>query len=430
MTSRKKVWFALFVLFAINALNFFDRLILGAVGEQVRKEFTLDDASLGLLSTAFTLLYAFVGIPFGRLADKISRRKILSIGVVLWGIMTAASGIAQNFWQIFAFRLGVGVGEASCAPAAASLISDLFPAEKRARAMSIFMLGLPIGIALSFYISGSVAQDHGWRAAFFVAGIPGILIAILAWFVTEPRSSVAAVATSSFNGSAYRRILSSRTMLWLIASGAIHNFCLYALSSFMTPYLMRFHGLDIKQASIVAMLVNGVFTLPGLLLGGVVGDAAGKIRRSGGLIVVAVATFMSVPLFVIAIMADREMTTVFLWAMGLAFALMYFYYSITYAAIARINLPEHRGTAMSIYFMAMYLIGGALGPYAVGAISDHFTQNAAAAAGVVEMTSSALEPFRGIGLHSAMYIVPILCTLLALIMLFAAKSEKDSDVQS
>ena len=163
--KRAGAWFTLWVLFAINAMNFFDRQILGAVGEAVRREWALSDGAMGALGTAFTLLYAFVGVPLGRLADRAGRRWILSAGVLLWSLLTVASGYARNFWQLFVFRLGVGVGEASCAPAASSLIGDLFPARDRGRAMSVFMLGLPVGIALSFAASGVVARAYGWRAA-------------------------------------------------------------------------------------------------------------------------------------------------------------------------------------------------------------------------------------------------------------------------
>lgn len=423
-TNSGEKWFVLIVLFLINTVNFFDRLIIGAVGEPIRREFGLSDTSLGLLSTAFTLLYAFVGIPFGRFADRFSRKTILSAGVFVWSLFTAASGIAQSYTQIFLLRLGVGVGEASCAPAATSLISDLFPPEKRARAMSIFMLGLPIGIALSFYVSGTIAREYGWRYAFFVAGAPGLLLALLALFIREPsRSSVTSSSEPTTGVTApYRSILRSRVMIWLILSGAVHNFSLYALSSFTTPYLMRHHGLDIRDANIVAMLVNGVFTLPGLILGGIVGDLAKGWRSNGGLLVVAFVTFLSVPLFVTAIMAPSGNTTLFLFAMGGAFALMYFYYSITYAAIADVTEPQLRGTAMSIYFMAMYLLGGALGPYVVGMISDYFTRRAASLSGVTELTVTTLEPFRGEGLQSAMLIVPVLCIVLTGIMLMAARS--------
>src|SRR5215467_11239050 len=165
-SSKGAIWYTMAVLFAINALNFFDRNILGAVGEPIRKEFDLSDAALGALGTAFILLYAVVGIPLGRIADRATRKYLLSAGVFLWSLLTAASGIAQNFAQMFALRLGIGVGEATCAPVSASLIGDMFPSEKRGRAVSIFMLGLPVGIALSFAISGTIAKSYGWRFAF------------------------------------------------------------------------------------------------------------------------------------------------------------------------------------------------------------------------------------------------------------------------
>ena len=420
--STSGAWFAIVVLFLINTLNFFDRLIIGALGEPIRKEFELGDASLGLLATAFTLVYAVAGLPLGRLADRVSRPWILSAGVLVWSLFTAASGLARSYWQIFAFRIGVGIGEASCAPAATSLISDLFPQEKRARAMSVFMLGLPIGIALSFGLSGMLAQAYGWRFAFIAAGVPGVLLAALALFIREPRSEAAAVPAADQPASPYRAILASRTMRWLIISGAIHNFCLYALSSFMTPYLMRYHGLEIRDASLIAMFVNGIFTLPGLLIGGVVGDAVTKRRASGGLLVVGAATLIAIPLFVAAVMAEAGNTSLFLWAMGGAFALMYFYYSITYAAIADVTEPRLRGTAMSVYFLAMYVLGGALGPWVLGLLSDRFTRRAAENAGVTEFTAAAIEPFRAAGLQSAMSIVPILSVALAGVMFMAARA--------
>ena len=186
MNKKQAAYYALAVLFVINALNFFDRQIIGAVGEPIRVEFGLSDSALGALNTAFVLLYAFVGLPLGKLADKYSRKKILAIGVFVWSLMTAAWELARNFWQIFAMRLGVGVGEATCAPAASSLIGDLFPSEKRGKAMSVFMLGLPVGLALSFAVSGAVAKNYGWRAAFFVAGLPGLLCVLAVLFIKKP----------------------------------------------------------------------------------------------------------------------------------------------------------------------------------------------------------------------------------------------------
>ena len=422
-SSKGAVRYVMIVLFAINALNFFDRNILAAVGEPIRKEFDLSDASLGALGTAFILLYAVVGIPLGRLADRSTRKYILSAGVFLWSLLTAASGIAQNFGQMFALRLGVGVGEASCAPASASLIGDLFPADRRGRAVSIFMLGLPVGIALSFAVSGTIAKYYGWRLAFLLAGIPGILLAVAALFIHEPnRGASDAVQPEKSPHSPYRQILASPTMRWLIVSGILHNFCMYAVSGFLAPFLMRYHGLDIQKAGFAAMVINGILTLPGLLLGGIIGDAAKKRRPNGALIVVTTACFLAAPFYYLSLGIANGDIYPFVLLMGMAVALVYFYYPIVYSTIQDITPAELRGTAMSVYFLIMYLLGGSLGPYVVGTISDYFTKRAADAAGVVDASSTVLEPFKADGLHSAMYVIPVLSVLLAVVLLMAARS--------
>src|SRR5262249_42166128 len=154
--------------------------------EPIRREWGLSDTQVGWLGTAFILLYAAVGVPLGRLADRSNRSRILSVGVLFWSLMTALSGLTRNFWQLFAVRLAVGVGEATCAPASTSLIGDPYPAQQRAKALSFFMMGLPIGLALSYLVSSQIAASYGWRTAFFVAGIPGLLCAVGALFLREP----------------------------------------------------------------------------------------------------------------------------------------------------------------------------------------------------------------------------------------------------
>ena len=429
--ERSGVWFALWVLFAINAMNFFDRQILGAVGEPIRKEWGLSDSTLGALGTAFTLLYAFVGLPLGRLADRTGRKWILSAGVFVWSLTTVASGFARNFWQLFMLRLGVGVGEASCAPAATSLIGDLFPANRRARALSIFMLGLPVGIALSFAVSGTIARSYGWRSAFYVAGIPGLLCALGALFIREPQrgaSEAHKIGGRKREGSPYRLVLSTPTMRWLIISGALHNFNMYAIGSFITPFLMRYHGVDIRNANLVSMVVYGLFGAPGLILGGIVGDAVMKRRANGRLLVGALAILGSVPFIFLALGRTGGDILGFMILMGAGCALMYGYYSTVYSTIQDVIEPSLRGTAMALYFFAMYVLGASLGPYGTGLASDFFTSRAASAAGVTSLTQQALEPFRAAGLHSAMYIIPALGVLLTLV-LFAASRTVTKDME-
>lgn len=423
--NSQRGYFALMVLFAINTMNFFDRQILGAVGEMLRKEWALSDTALGTLGTAFTLIYALVGLPLGRLADTYNRTKILSIGVLVWSLLTAASGVCRNFTQLFVVRLGVGLGEASCAPAASSLIGDLFPAHKRSNALSIFMLGLPIGIALSFLVGGYIAKHYGWQQAFFIAAIPGLLCAVGALFVKEPArgaSEVHAVGAAKREGSPIGLVLSIPSMWPIVLSGALHNFNMYAIGSFIAPLVMRYHKVDIAEAGYYSMAVYGLSGIPGLLFGGMLADKLTKRWAGGRMVLSGVMFFIAVPLTFLALQAAPGEKMAFAIPLGLGVAAMYVYYSTTYSTIQDLVEPSLRGMAMATYFCAMYLLGASLGPVLLGKLSDHYTLAMAAAAGVTAVTPAALEPFRGAGLHQAMYVVPILNLALSVCMLVAART--------
>jgi len=395
--------------------------VLSAVAEPLRKEWRLSDAELGALQTAFTLLYAFVGLPFGRLADTRSRTRILAAGCFVWSLLTALSGAARGFWALFALRLGVGIGEASCAPAANSLIGDLVPAERRARALSLFMLGLPLGIALSYVVSGQVAQSHGWRAAFYVAGIPGLLVALLALGIEEPERATS--VRDSSGAAAYLQLLAIPTLAWIIASGALHNFNMYAISSFLSPLLMRYHGLEVRQAGLASTLVYGVAGGVGLYLGGFLSDRWAKRRRAGRLLLIAWASAGSIPLVIAALQRPRGDALGFGILMSLAVLAMYVYYGSIYAALQDVVPRAQRGSALALYFFAMYVLGASLGPFLTGLLSDRLTLRAAQAA-----SSSSLEQFRADGLHGALYVVPFLAVLLTG-TLFAAARTAQEDAQ-
>src|SRR5881296_3739736 len=197
-------------------MNFFDRQIIGGVGEGIRREWGLSDTALGLLGTVFTLLYAVFGLPLGRMSDTGARRRILAGGVFVWSLLTAASGLTRSFGQLIVARLGVGVGEATCSPASTSLIGDLVPTTSRARAVAIWMLGLPLGLGLANGAGGWILQNWGWRNAFYVAAIPGLLCAAAALLMREPTRGTKEeheVGDRVRPGNPYRLVLSIPTML-------------------------------------------------------------------------------------------------------------------------------------------------------------------------------------------------------------------------
>jgi MFS family permease len=422
---------ALCVLFAINAMNFFDRQIGGVLAEPIRKEWGLTDVQVGWLATAFTLLYAAMGVPLGRLADRSNRTRILAAGVFFWSLMTAVSGLTRNFGQLFLVRLGVGVGEATCAPASASLVGDLYPARHRAKAMSAFMMGRPVGVALSYLVSSQVAARYGWRRAFLVAGVPGLLCTLGALLLREPargENEAHTVGSRKRAGSPYLLVLATPTMGWLILSGALYNFNMYALSAFQMPYLMRYHGSSLTDAGRLSTLL-ALAGIPGLLLGGLLGDRARRVRPNGRLLVAALALLLSSPLCYLALEAAPGDLLGFGLAMAFGNGLIFIYYSTVYSTIQDVIEPSLRGTAMALYFLAMYVFGASFGPLLTGSLSERFTRASATAAGVSIFTRDTLEPFRGAGLHSAMYLVPMLGGVLAFV-LFAAACTVRKDMEA
>jgi MFS family permease len=402
---------ALLILLLINAANFFDRQILAAVTEPIRRDWNLTDTQIGWLGTAFTLLYAFAGLPFGRLADIRNRKRLLALGVTIWSGLTFLSGLTRGFWQLFAARLGVGVGEAVCAPASTSLIGDLFPPQRRARAMSIFMLGLPAGVALSYIVSGAIAQRFGWQAAFFVAGIPGFVLALAVLFIDEPVRG----AKDPVQAASLRSVLAQPAIWWIIVSGALHNFAMYALTAFLPAFMMRYHGVSLQTAGSISGIAVGVVGGCGMLSAGWLADRVFRNRPGNRLVVAASAILLSVPAIYLALEQPGGAVGRFLLLFSTACFLLYSYYGVVYATIQDIVQPALRGTTMAIYLFAMYVLGASLGPVGMGWLSDYF-----AGAGAVT------EASRALGLHRAMCVIPLIGLVLAVVLFQAARCTRSA----
>ena len=419
--AKSQARWILGILFAINLLNFWDRYIFAAVAEPIRKEWTLSDAQIGWLATAFTLLYAVVGVPLGRLADRWKRPTILGLGVAAWSLLTAGSGLAWSYGSLFAARLGVGIGEASCAPASSSLIGDLYPASRRGRAISLFMLGLPIGGLIGTYVSGQLAGTYGWRMAFYAACIPGLILAILALRIVEPvrgAAEEAGLAEGPVKGSPYWRVLKIPTMRWVILSGAVFNFNAYALTTFLPAFLSRIHSLSLKDANTVTAVVYSGVGILGMMLGGWAVDHLKNRWANVRLLFPAVAFLVNAPCLYLALGRPAGDLAGFIVLMAIASLFQFMYYGGVYAAIQDVIPPTLRGTAMALYFMAMYLLGGSFGPVITGRTSDYFARLALTTAGETSMT----EAFRAAGLHSAMYIIPAGALVLAAVLFAAART--------
>ncbi|WP_281687928.1 MFS transporter [Pseudomonas citronellolis] len=423
-------WRILFLLFLANLFNFFDRTIPAILVEPIRHEWNLSDFQLGLAGTVFTLVYAIAGLPLGRMADRGSRSRIMGWGLAAWSGLTALNGLAWNYTSFLLIRMGIGVGEASYGPAASSLIGDLFPAHKRARAMGIFMLGLPLGLILAFFTTGAIVKAFdSWRAPFFIAAVPGLLLAFFTLRIREPARGAAdgVVADSTPVARPMRRVLAIRTFWWLILAGLAFNFASYACNSFMVPLLQRYFLLPLEQAGIATGLIVGLTGLIGLTAGGWVADYLHQRSRSGRLLFAAFSMLVAALATGGALLAGRIDTGLFIAVFGVGWLFSYAFFTCVYTAIQDVIEPRLRATAMALYFIFLYLLGGGLGPIVVGLLSDHFSHLAMLAAGTGQMR----EEFRALGLHDAMLLIPVslLLCMLALLMgvrTYAADAHRQS----
>jgi MFS family permease len=419
----KTTWWPLAVLVAINVLNFYDRQVAGAVVEPVRKEFSLSDTQIGWLNTAFTILYGIVGLPLGRLADKVSRKKLLALGVTVWALFTASSRWIQSYSFLVVSRLGVGVGEATAAPTATSWIGDLYPPERRSKPLALFMLGVPVGGALSFFFSGPIAHRLGWRAAMLAAAAPALLLVPLLLMLSEPARGAAEKRALAAPGSIWQ-VLRVPTFWWIALSGALVNFNLYAIAVFLPAFFGRIYHMNVAQAGITMGTIYAIGGVAGGSLSGWAGDRIVHRSRSGRMRIAAVAALVAGPFCYFGIRPGNNSLAIAVVMLTLAYGLLNMYYGLVYASIQDIVAPALRGTSMAIYFVVMYLGGASWGSLVIGGLSDRFALRAAHLAGLDKIN----EAVRAIGLQQALLAIPVLSVALA-VALWAGSRTMAKDVR-
>ena len=390
-----------------NILNFYDRAIPAIIVEPIKAEFGLSDGDIGLISSSFTVVYAIAGIMLGRVADQGSRRKVMAGGLIAWSLFTALSGGAWSLWSLVAFRLGVGIGEASYAPAANATIFDVFHADHRSRAISVLQLGIPGGLLLAFLTVGPVVEATGsWRIPFVIASIPGFVLAFLMLRIPEavPGSAedeeLRDYETRSTT-DALRHLLAIPTLRWLILSGVGTQIASYAVATFLVPLLQRYFHLPLGRASMSTGLVIGVTGVIGLLIGGQLADRASRRSPRARLLVGVAGLSLAAPLVFIALLMPRHRPMLFALILGIGWMFNYFMSTAWVPALADVVEPHLRATAVALNFAVGDLLGAALGPVLTGFLSDWFTRRAARLGPHGPLAADAL------GLHwSLLVIVP------------------------
>jgi MFS family permease len=415
--QKNTLWFSVVVLFAINILNFYDRQVPGALVEPMRKEFHLNDTQIGLLASAFIWIYAIVGVPLGRLADSASRKKLLAWGVIIWTALTASAGLAHTYALLLFSRVGVGVGEAACAPTATSWLGDLFPPAKRSRVLALFMLGVPVGGALGYFFSGPLAEAYGWRVAMVFAAVPALLLVPALLTLQEPQRGASELHPVPLARASMWNVLRIPTLWWIIASGALLNFNAYAFGTFLPAFFSRVHGLSLARSGVATGVVYLAGGVSGGAIAGYLGDSIVHRRKDGRLLYAAVFASLAIPFACAGILRPAGSLYSAMAFLALTYAALTTYYGLVYSAIQDIVAPNQRGSAMAIYFMAMYMCGASFGPLLTGKLSDVLAHRAAALAG----STAATEAFRATGLQQAMLIIPVLCSALSFVLYMGSR---------
>ncbi|KPF86609.1 MFS transporter [Novosphingobium sp. AAP93] len=367
------------VLLVVYIFNFLDRQIVNILAEPIRRDLGLSDTQIGLMTgIAFAAFYTFLGIPIARFADKPSTNRVglIAGALVIWSAMTALCGQAQSFLQLLLARIGVGVGEAGCSPAAHSLIADLAPPEKRASAMANYALGIPVGTLLGMLIGGLLADSWGWRMAFVVVGLPGILLAaVVLLLLRDPRCAKALRSAPSphlprtlSNREALAEILGSRAYVLVVAAGSAAAFLSYGKATWTTIFFQRTHGLSAGETGFWFGIWGGIAAIVGTFSGGWLADRFGKVNRQHVLTAPAIGFAVAVPLAIASyVMTDWR------WALALLMIptlLNSLYYGPCFSSAQGLVKPEARAMASAVLLFSQNLIGLGLGPLFFGMLSD------------------------------------------------------------
>ncbi len=368
--------YALGLLLLVYIFNFIDRQIVNILIEGIREEFQLSDAQLGFFGgTAFGIFYATLGIPIARFADGRVRRNVIALALTIWSLMTALQGLAQSFVMLALARIGVGVGEAGCSPPAHSMISDYFPPARRATALGLYATGIPIGSAIGLIAGGWIRETLGWREAFLIVGLPGVLLSVLVMLtlreptrgyydVTTPQRAAQKLSTRALIASLARL----PSFLHLALAGALHAFYGYGAASFVAPFFERLHAFTPGELGVWLGLISLSAGVAGTFFGGYFADRLAVRDRRWYAWLPGIATALAIPfVFFYYLLPDRYLALL----MGAVTVMVGgMYLGPTFAVTQALVAPQFRAQASAVLLFILNIIGLGLGPQFVGLLSD------------------------------------------------------------
>ncbi|MAI79536.1 MAG: MFS transporter [Deltaproteobacteria bacterium] len=373
--SRAYSNYVLILLFVVYIFNFIDRQVLSILLEPIKKDLGVSDTFMGFLNGfAFVIFYTCAGIPIARIADRTSRRAVIALGLVTWSVMTAVSGLARTGWQLAAARVGVGVGEAAGTPPAHSLISDYFDPSRRATALSIYSMGVYLGVAAAFMGGSWLATHFGWRSVFMVVGLAGVPLAVLVRATVRelPRGyseigPVAQVEPAPFSATLLQ-LMRNRSFVWIVSATALQSLSGYGILTWGPTFLIRIHGMEMLDVGLTLGAAIGILGAAGAYFGGRWADAMAKRNERWYMILPAIQTAALLPFAYGFILLDSRVGAL------LCFVPFYFlgamYVGPMHSVIQGLVVPNQRAVASAINLFIVNMVGLGLGPLVIGFLND------------------------------------------------------------
>jgi len=377
--ASRLAYITLLVLSSANFINFLDRQVIAALAPILQNYWHLTDTQVGLLGTAFEVLYALAPVPIAVLSDRWLRRKVIALAMVVWSGAMAMSGAAVSYWTLLVGRAALGLGQAGYAPSALAWLSDIFPPTHRSRAMGFHDLGVILGSATGYALGGVLGKLLGWRPVFYVAALPGFILAVLVWLLSEPdrgQSDCQALGVGPEAASPLgipattivKELLSVPTLLVVYVTGTLISFATGGLVYWMPSFVVRIHGFSESEAGFLVGVVTVLTGAAGVLSGGFLADWFLRRTPSGRLLIIGASFVVGFPLALAAILVPDR--TLFIVLAALAMYLFAFYSPCMGPLVHQVIRPSLRATATAFNLFIVHVLGYATAPTVVGWFSD------------------------------------------------------------
>ena len=368
-TTGSYAWYALGLLTIVSIFNYLDRTLIYILFEPIKREMFFTDFELALLgTTSFVIFFTVLGVPFGRLADRSSRKNMIAAGLAVWSLFSGLTGFANGFWSLFFCRVMVGVGEATLGPAALSLLSDYFPPRMRATVQSVYASGITLGSGLAFFLGGWIGFNYGWRTAFYFLGFPGLLFAMLVFLLREQPRGQTEVAPPKYTSEDWKLLFQSKPLRYLYAGYAFFAIAANSLSIWMPTFFTRAHGYNIRTLGLVAGLTSLLSGIPSTILGGYLAD---RLRRSGPgrrMRLSSLAALFAVPFWILLLFSSN--VPLLLLANFVLLGLSLSWIAPSMADVHEITGPHLRGLGIGTFVCIIHITAYGIGSPLMGKLND------------------------------------------------------------